>query len=206
MRLRTFPRFGLYLLTVLIVVLLLTSLSASAQAQERPALDMRTWRPSTDPNASLVLEPAVTPGPGVLTLGAYSHYSFHPISLRRANTDDVRFRPLEHVLGVDAFANLGIGHRLAIGAAVPVILFQDGTKPLPRSVSETDQAPTSAFGDIGITVKGALIRNEQGGFGLGALGYVSLPTGDRTGFAGETRCRSSHVDGHFNQAWHGGDF
>jgi OmpA-OmpF porin, OOP family len=156
-----------------------------AAAQERPAIDTRTWRSSTDPNASLVLEPAVTPGPGVFTVGAYSHYSFHPISLRRGNTDDVALRPLEHVLGIDAIANIGIGQRLALGAVAPVIVYQDGSKPLPKTVSESSSVPSFGFGDLGFTAKGALIRNERGGFGLAALGYVSLPTGDRTSFAGE---------------------
>jgi OmpA-OmpF porin, OOP family len=159
---------------------------SNASAQERPALDMRTWRPSTDPNASLVIEPAVTPGPGVLTIGAYGHYAFHPVTLRRPGSDDVSLRPLAHSLGVDAIVNLGIGQRFAVGAALPVFLYQDGSSPLPRTVSEVPNVPTSGFGDLGISLKGAIIRNEQGGFGLGALGYVSVPTGDRSGYAGES--------------------
>src|SRR5215207_11777661 len=81
--------------------------SAEANAQILPSVDARTWRPSTDPNASLVIEPAVTPGPGVFTFGAYAHYSHLPITLRRAGTDEVRLRPLRHVLGIDPFVNLG---------------------------------------------------------------------------------------------------
>jgi hypothetical protein len=145
---------------------------------------MRTWRPSTDPNASLVLEPAVTPGPGVFTLGAYGHYAFHPVTLGQ-NGSGLSLRPLEHAVGVDPFVNLGIGKRLSVGATLPVFLYQDGARPLPRTVSEVSSVPTSAFGDLGLSVKGALVRNEQGGFGLGALGYVSVPTGDRAGFSGE---------------------
>jgi hypothetical protein len=157
---------------------------SNAHAQERPALDMRTWRPSTDPNASLVIEPAVTPGPGILTLGAYGHYALRPVTLQRAGGSELR--PLEHALGVDAIVNLGIGQRFAVGAALPILLYQDGTSPLPRTVSEVPNVPSSGFGDLGLSLKGAIIRNEQGGFGLGALGYVSLPTGDRAGFAGES--------------------
>jgi hypothetical protein len=163
--------------------LALAFVAGAAPADDRPGLDLRTWRPSTDPNASLAMEPAVTPGPGVLTVGAYGHYDFHPISLRRP--DDTNVRPLAHALGVDAIVNLGIGQRLALGAFVPVVLYQTGDS-LPSTVASVPSAPTSAFGDMGLTVKGALIRNEQGGFGLAALGLVSLPTGDRSGFAGET--------------------
>lgn len=165
---------------------LVSVVAPPAIAQERPALDTRTWRPSTDPNASLVIEPAVTPGPGVLTIGAYGHYAFHPVTLRRAGTDDVAYRPLAHALGVDPIVNLGIGQRLAIGATLPVLVYQDGTSPLPPTVSQVPSVPTSGFGDLGLSLKGALVRNENGGFGLGALGFVSLPTGDRSGFAGES--------------------
>ncbi|MCW5837567.1 MAG: thrombospondin type 3 repeat-containing protein, partial [Labilithrix sp.] len=165
--------------------LALAGAPTSARAQERPALDMRTWRPSTDPNASLVIEPAVTPGPGVLTIGAYGHYAFRSVTLGRAGGDAAALRPLAHSLGVDAILNLGIGQRFAVGAAVPVLLYQDGSAPLPASVSQVPNVPTAGFGDLGLSLKGAIVRNEQGGFGLAALGYVSLPTGDRAGFAGE---------------------
>lgn len=163
----------------------LIALCRPAYAEERPALDLRTWRPSTDPNASLVVEPAVTPGPGVFTIGAYGHYTLRPVSFSRPGGAGAALRPLEHALGVDALVNLGIGERLAVGASVPVLLYQHGDSPLPSYVSEVPAVPTSGFGDVGLSVKGALVRNDQGGFGLGALGYVTLPTGDRAGFAGE---------------------
>lgn len=169
---------------VLAVVALV--LPSTARAGDRPALDMRTWRPSTDPNASLVLEPAVTPGPGVFTLGAYGHYAFHPVSLRTFGSDEIALRPVAHALGVDAFANFGIGKRLALGASLPIFLYQEGTEPLPTSVSHRASVPTSTFGDLGLTVKGSILRNEQGGFGLAGIGNVTLPTGSRYGFASES--------------------
>src|SRR3954451_2613034 len=93
-------------------------LSAHADAQTLPSIDARTWRAPTDPNASLVVEPAVTPGPGVFSFGGYASYAYRPITLRKAGTDDVALRPVEHVLGFDAVANLGIGQRFAIGANI----------------------------------------------------------------------------------------
>ena len=162
-----------------------TAAAGSAAAQSLPSIDARTWRAPTDPNASMIVEPAVTPGPGVLSFGGYGSYAYRPITLRRAGTDDVALRPVEHTIGLDAVANLGIGQRFAIGASVPLILYQDGSRPLPSTVSQVDATPSSGIGDIGVTMKGALIRNEGGGFGLAALGYFSLPTGDRNDFASE---------------------
>jgi OmpA-OmpF porin, OOP family len=108
-----------------------TALGALARAQTVPSIDARTWRPSTDPNASLVMEPAVTPGPGVFSFGGYASYAYRPLTLRTAGTDEVALRPVEHVLGLDALANLGIGQRFAVGLSVPLVLYQDGSRPLP---------------------------------------------------------------------------
>jgi hypothetical protein len=156
-----------------------------ASAQTLPSIDARTWKPSTDPNASMVVEPAITPGPGAFSFGAWSHYSNQPIVLRRAGTDDVVLRPVGHVLGLDLVGDLGIGQRLAVGADVPLVLYQTGSSGLPPTVSQVDHVPATAIGDVGVTLKGALVRNEKGGFGLGAVGYFTVPTGDRASFAGD---------------------
>lgn len=161
-------------------------LAAPAAAQERPALDLRTWRPSTDPNASLVVEPAVTPGHGILTFGAYGSYAFRPITLKRAATDEVAYRPLEHSLAVDVFANLGLGRRFAVGLNVPVLAYQGGSRGLPGTISDMPTVAAAGFGDLAMSLKGSLLRNENGGFGLAALGWVTAPTGDRSGYASES--------------------
>src|SRR4051794_18815727 len=95
-----------------------TVLGARADAQVQPSIDARTWRAPTDPNAGLVMEPAVTPGPGVFSFGGYASYAYRPITLRKRDSDDVALRPVEHVFGLDAVANLGIGQRFALGASV----------------------------------------------------------------------------------------
>jgi OOP family OmpA-OmpF porin len=153
-----------------------------ARAQVLPSIDARTWRPSTDPNASLVVEPAVTPGPGAFSFGGYASYALRPLTLRHAGTEDVAYRPVEHQLGLDAVANLGLGQRFALGAVVPVLLYQEGDTALPATVSSTDKVPAAGIGDVGLSMKGAIIPNAGGGFGLAGLGYVTFPTGDRASF------------------------
>ena len=138
-----------------------TAVGARAEAQVQPSIDMRTWRAPTDPNASLVMEPAVTPGPGVFSFGGFTSYAYRPLTLRKQDSDDVALRPVEHVLGLDAVANLGIGQRFAIGASVPLVLYQEGSRPLPRTVSQVDSVPSSSIGDLALSMKGALIRNEE---------------------------------------------
>ena len=161
------------------------ALAGSAAAQSRPSIDTRVWRPSTDPNASLVIEPAVTPGPGVLTLGGYASYAFHPVTLDKAGTDQVAYRPLAHSLTFDAIANYGIGKRLALGLDMPVLLYQNGDRNLPRTISAEDKVKTAGVGDLALSAKGSFIRNDQGGFGLAALATLTVPTADRQSFRGE---------------------
>jgi OmpA-OmpF porin, OOP family len=161
-------------------------ITASARAEAQlPSLDARTWRPPTDPNAGMVMEPAATPGPGVFSFAGYGSYALRPITLRKAGTEEVALRPVEHVLALDAVANLGIGQRFAIGADLPLVLYQTGDNRLPETVSQVNEVPTTPIGDLGITMKGALMRNEGGGLGIAALGNVTLPTGDRASFMGE---------------------
>ena len=168
----------------LVALVAFLALPSPARATEQPSVDMRTWRPSTDPNASLVLEPAATPGPGALSFGAYGAYALRPVSLHAPGSGTL-LRPVEDSLGVDLLANLGIGQRFAVGVALPVFLYQTGSGGLPPSVSQHPSVPSAGLGDLGVSLKAALIRNEHGGFGLAALGYGTAPTGDRDSFLSE---------------------
>jgi hypothetical protein len=163
--------------------------ASSAAAQTLPSIDARTWRPSTDGQASLVLEPPSTPGGWEWNVGAWSSYTQSPVVLRDATTGEAIYKPVLHSLGLDVTAGLGIGERAAIGIDVPLILWQDGSSGLPPTIASTGAVPTSGIGDIFLHAKAAIVDNARGGvaagFGLAALGAVSLPTGDRASFQGE---------------------
>ncbi len=167
------------------VVFVVLAVAGRAHAQTLPSIDARTFRPSTDPNASMIIEPAITPGPGIFSFGALGTYAYRPITLREKDSSSVAFRPIEHQFGLDLVGNLGIGQRFAVGLDVPMVLYQDGSRGLPRTVATVDHVPMTVIGDMGVTMKGALIRNEAGGFGLGAIGLVTLPTGSRESFVGD---------------------
>ncbi|MCL2723201.1 MAG: thrombospondin type 3 repeat-containing protein [Polyangiaceae bacterium] len=151
---------------------------ADVARAEAPSVNTRTWRPSTDPSASMIVEPAMTPGPGVYSFGGYASYAYRPLIL---HANDTTYRIVKHATGFDAVANLGIGKRFAVGADVPLILYQTGG--LPPAVS--DKVPATAMGDIGLTMKGTFVPNESGGFGLAGIGLVTLPTGGRSSFASD---------------------
>ena len=159
------------------------SVSQSSLAQ-LPSFDARTWRPSGDPRAGLVLEPTTTQGAGIYNVGAYVNYTLFPVTLRNTSDGSIAYRPVEHLVGLDLIAGIGLGSRVAIGAMLPVALYQTGSDGLPQTVATTP-VPTSSLGDLSLFAKASIVDNPNGGFGLGAIANLSVPTGDTASFMGE---------------------
>jgi hypothetical protein len=165
------------------------ALATDAAAQTLPSVDTRTWRPSGDPNAGLNFEPVTTPGPWAWNIAGWLSYAQDPVTLRRAGTTDVASRPVINSLVADFTANVGIGQRAAFGLSLPTALYQNGTGGLPSTIATTGEVASSAIGDIGLHGKGTIISNVRkglsAGFGLAALGTLTLPTGDRNSYIGD---------------------
>jgi len=173
---------------IALAVVLASTASRPAGAQTLPSIDATTWRPSVDPQAGLVLEPVVTPGSWEWNVGAWLSYAHAPVVLRDGSSNAVVQEPVAHSLGVDLTAGVGLGSRAAIGIDVPVFLFQDGTTGLPPTIATAGGVPTSGLGDVALIGKGTIVSNDHqgntGGFGLTALGALTLPTGDGESFHG----------------------
>jgi len=168
-------------------VALALSVASPALAQPLPSIDARTWRPSSDPQANLVLEPTATPGPWVWSASAWVGYAQSPVLLRDAASGAISSRPVEHQATTDVVAGVGLGDRASVGVDVPAVVWQDGTSPLPATVV-TGSVPSTALGDVALLAKAAVLegdRRKPRAFGLALLGAVTLPTGDRAGFAGD---------------------
>src|SRR5436190_3638790 len=101
---------------------LLGAKAASAQ----PSIDARTWRPSTDPGASLVLEPPQVQARGGYALGAFANYTHRPVVLFKRGSEDVAYTPVAHLVGMDLGGSYGLLNGLSIGAQVPVAVYQTG--------------------------------------------------------------------------------
>jgi OmpA-OmpF porin, OOP family len=166
---------------LLAAALLLCAAEGTAAAQTLPSLDVRTWRPSTDPSASLVLEPVATPGPWDFSAGAWLNYANRSV-VDRAEPSLV---PIRNQLGADLTLDLGLGTRAALGVDLPAFLDQGGSSGLPSTVLSPGRLPASGLGDLALTGKGAILTNEEGGFGLAATGALTVPTGNRESFMGE---------------------
>ncbi|HEY4014640.1 MAG TPA: thrombospondin type 3 repeat-containing protein [Polyangiaceae bacterium] len=162
---------------------------ARAQVVVPPAA-ARTWRPPTDPAGDLATEPVVTPGSWRWNLGLWGSYAQDPVVLRDASTGAATSRPLEHAIGLDVVANIGLGSRAAVGVDLPMSLWQDGSAFAPR-----DPFHTTALGDLAIIGKATIASNDRqglrAGFGLGMTATVTVPTGDRPSFLGDGGVTSS---------------
>jgi OmpA-OmpF porin, OOP family len=157
---------------------------SSAAGAQLPSIDTRTWRPSVDPTASLVLESPNAPGSWAFNTAAYFDWQLRPLTIKDPTSGNVLYRPIDYGFGVNLLANLGLGKHASLGVVVPAVIYQTGSSDLPTTVAALPVAST-ALGDVGLSAKVSIIGNPNGGFGLAAIAGFTLPTGDHTSFAGE---------------------
>lgn len=157
---------------------------AGAAAAQVPSLDLRNFRPSTDAQAILYLEPVSTPGPGQWNVGAWGSYAHRLVVLEDSEGETVLV-PLRNQFSLDYTAGVGLGERLSLGLSLPTVLYQEGDD-LPASLGG-GELPATSMGDVGLTAKAALLPpGALGGLGFGALAEVTLPTGDRSSYLSES--------------------
>ncbi len=154
-----------------------------ARAQPR-AVNLRHVWVSPDPEATLSLEPARTPGHLEWNLGVWASYANRSIEV----SDPVRGTlgvPIQHRLAFDTVLGIGLIDRLFVGAVLPLVAYQVGDS-VQRIVPSWEDPATTALGDLALVTKASLVPGGAlGGFGLAALGRVTLPTGDGTSLASE---------------------
>jgi hypothetical protein len=166
-----------------LIAALVAASPATARADPVPSLDLRGFYPPTDPHGSLYLEPPTTPAPGAWNVGVFEAYSYRLVTLRDPS-DRVVSVPLAHQLSLDYLASVGIADRLALGLALPTVLYQRGDDLRNVGVGGASALPRTAIGDAALIAKVALIPPDHG-FGLAALGRVTAPTGNRRSYLGE---------------------
>ncbi len=169
--------------------LLLASRGALAQSAG-PSLDLRGFRAPTGPDSGFFLEPADAPGTLDWNAGLWMSYAYRPITLRSTKTGAVTANVIAHQLTSDLVGSVGLGHRLAVGFDLPVLIEQTGDKLSERSrrlLGDTP-LPGQALGDLGITAKLTVMRptaGDLGGIAVALSERFTLPTGDEASYLGE---------------------
>jgi OOP family OmpA-OmpF porin len=148
-------------------------------ARADSAVDLRTFRASTDAHGTLATEGITTPGH--LNVQAGHWFVLESASLKIRETSDETRRTLGPRLIGEPTIALGLGRRAALGAVLPYVLYQDSS---PSSLNEGRPAPSTAIGDVTLTGKGVAKEADPtaGGLGIAFVTRVQLPTGDRSSF------------------------
>jgi OOP family OmpA-OmpF porin len=159
--------------------------AASSPASPPPSLDLRGFQASTDPNASLYLEPASTPGHLAWNAGLWASYASHLVEIQAADGKRVAV-PVRNQVSLDYVAGLGLGDRLALGVVLPTVAYQNGDDIAPY-VEGAQSLPKTALGDLTLTAKAVIVPSRAlGGFALSALARVTLPTGSSASYLSES--------------------
>jgi OOP family OmpA-OmpF porin len=148
----------------------LAALALEGTEARAQGLDVRTWQPSTDADASLVLEPAVTPGPGRWSVGVYTQYeqaSALAPAVVAPGSRPAQIRVTDRLVEADLVAGIGLGSRFAVGLDVPFGIWQGQS------------------GLIRLTGKATLVSNDDDGvrkgFGMALLGELALQPWNQPG-------------------------
>lgn len=185
------PFFSSRLLLGLGLGALLASRPAAAiEPDPVPSLDLRGYRPSTDPRAGLFLEPVSVPAHGDWNLAVYGSYAHRPIALRDPATTEHYFDVIAQQFTGDLVVGIGALGRLSFGANLPFAVYQTGDTPDFDSIATLGETniPEQALGDLAFTGKLVLVAptaGDLGGFALGLHERFTVPTGHRGSFLGE---------------------
>jgi hypothetical protein len=162
--------------------LLLCTAIASAEV---PSLNLRRLELPTDEQGGIFTEPAKAPGPLNWNAAVVASYANRLVVLEDGSGAEVAV-PVKHQLSLDYLFGIGLGDRVALGLSLPSVLYQQGGDITDR-VSGASSLPTSALGDATVSAKAILLPSGSlGGFALGAVARVTLPTGDPTSYVSES--------------------
>jgi hypothetical protein len=163
------------------VLATVSALSARARA-DFPSVNARQFQPPLDPNGSLYLEPALTPGAGNFNGSMWFVYAYRPAVLRDP-TGAIVANLVKNQVSSDLVLNFGLGERFALGLDLPFLLYQNGDDNAITRAVAGGPPPAQAFGDLSIAAKGNLVSYDTlGGFGLSTLLRFSAATGDTASY------------------------
>ncbi len=166
---------------------LVLTFASSAVAQTNRSIDVERFRPALDPNGFIGFQGTIMPGHGLVDTQLVLNYS-HDALVLTPRGEDVSV--IEHRVGANLTAQVGLGGRGALALDVPFIMLQRGDD----SVLADSAGPveSNAMGDpriiARVRVLGAKIdpqRRQNDGPGVALLAALTLPIGQELSFASE---------------------
>lgn len=177
---------------VVMLVVCYASLSwqnAHAQTQDGTAFQIQQMRQWGDNAGLFQTLSAKTLGQWNVKLGVLFNYGKDPLLLRRSSADGIikSANVMEHQLGAEITAGIGLFDWMDFELALPVTLYQMGTVPtngIDASISGR-QLDGSAMGDLRLALKFQALTEKKHNFGLGVQIHLGVPTGSADRFGGE---------------------
>ena len=172
-------RRGAALLATLVLVGASAAPSAAQVVNGTTGYSGERFRLAMDRNGVLGTESARTPGHLVLDIGLWLGYADDPVTVRFGD-DHERLDSLVHTrVGGDLVASVGVGSRLELGLAAPLVLSQSEQVD---TVMTNGELASLGFGDLALTPKVSLLK---GAFDVGLAAQVTLPTSGAEDYMGE---------------------
>jgi OmpA-OmpF porin, OOP family len=170
----------------LFLLSMLATLPASAQQNRR--LDVERLRPAPDRYGFIGIPGTNTPGDWGWNIAMFTGYSLEPFILRR-EIDGARLPIVEHRVGADFIAQIGLFDRVAAFIDVPMVLWQDADPtPIDTGPSISAVAMRDAYLAVRVRVLGETPppdRIRRQGEGLALQAAVTIPWGLEENYAGE---------------------
>ncbi len=172
---------------LILVALAAVLLEASAAVAQDRTIDVDRFTPALDSDGFLGMQGTATPGPGLWNVGLVLDWTKSPLVLRvGGEAQDV----IDHRLGADFLAQVGIGGRFAIALDAPLVLYQS-THAAPLADGGPAVAAVAA-GDPRLVLRYRIYgeatgaqRERHEGPGIALLAAGSAPIGSQQAFAGE---------------------
>jgi outer membrane protein OmpA-like peptidoglycan-associated protein len=166
-----------HLLACAIVAASLWSSSSAAQVSSS-TIPLERFRAPSDVSGLGVTEGAGVVGHLAFQTGLIFNYALNPLVLRGAD-DSVVSAIVAHRLNADAQFTLGLFEYLSIGVDLPLTLLQlsgDVPADLKRAIGASSGLATIGVGDLRLTPKIRLLREDQHGVSLALIPAFTLPT------------------------------
>jgi large repetitive protein len=167
----------------LLLAVLASFAAGSARAQDlpSPSVELHQFHGSPFSDRALRLDGTNVLSEWKLRLGLDSDYAFRPLAVAAdLGGGDKSYALVRHAVGLGLHFAVGLGHRLELGALIPVTAFQSGD-------TLTGVTPPTSAGleSARLGIKAHLLGDGSSGAGLGASLLAVIPTGSGGGLIHE---------------------
>jgi outer membrane protein OmpA-like peptidoglycan-associated protein len=160
--------------------------SQEAAKAQSTAFQLQQFRPWGDNRGLFQTQSGETMGQWSYMAGVFFNYSYRPLTLRTQGSTDAQ-GVLDHQIGVDVLAGIGIFNWLDLSLAFPMSIYQMGKIPdntlFDQGLRNKDLSGF-ALSDLKIHLKLQALKAEKHWLNLGFQIFLGIPIGDKEKMGG----------------------